>query len=184
MFEGAVFHSNNLGASVIDFDEDVGSLEFRNNQFYNEVLQSFNNYVTVDSLYKLTFTNTTFNNISDDKSNDRITQLVLINAITLDYEGEFKMDQVTVTNSSISFFSLTNLRGSTTTKKLITFENITVRDAVIVTRNNIITFGPMYSNEDVDFRMKNVFFENLNFVNGANLIQVYQQTRYPLLIDS
>lgn len=179
-----MFQSNNLGASVIDFDDDVGSLDFRNNQFYNEVLQSFNNYVTVDSLYKMTFTNTTFTNISDDKSNDRITQLVLINAITLDYEGEFKMDKVTVTNSSISFFSLVNLRGRTTTKKLISFENITVRDSVILTRNNMITFGPMYSDEDVNFRMKNVFFDNLNFINGANLIQVYQQTRYPLLIDS
>ena len=43
--DGAVMHSNYIKAPMIDFDEFVGSLTFKNSRVYNEVLQSFNNYI-------------------------------------------------------------------------------------------------------------------------------------------
>ena len=44
-------------------------------------------------------------------------------------------------------------------------------------------FGPLYTEEDVTFTMRNAIFENLEFLNDANMIFVNQQTKYPLYIE-
>ena len=42
----------------------------------------------------MSFTNVTFEDVSDDGSNDRLTQILLINAINLEVAGVFQMDNV------------------------------------------------------------------------------------------
>ena len=58
------------------------------------------------------------------------------------------------------------------------------KETTFKTRNNIITFGPIYSSNEVDFKMVNVRMEDLTFTQDANLIYVNMQTKYPLKIES
>ena len=132
----------------------------------------------------MSFTNVTFEDVSDDGSNDRLTQILLINAINLEVAGVFQMDNVSWFNCSISFFSFNNLRGSATELKRVLFDTIVFKETTFKTRNNIITFGPLFSTEDVDFKMVNVIMEDLTFTQDANLIYVNMQTKYPLNIES
>lgn len=181
-FENAVFNSNYVEASILEFDRSLGSLFFKNNSFYNELLDSGVTYISFESLYQLEMLNTTFTNISDNASEDKLTQLLDIDEVSLEREGVFRLDSVTVSNTTVSFFSLRNLLGRASTLKQVFFHNIVVKDSTIRSRSNFITFGPLYSSEEVKLQMKNIRFDNINFIYEANIIHVNQQTKYPLEI--
>ena len=49
---------------------------------------------------------------------------------------------------------------------------------------DLITFGPLYSEENVQFIMQNVSFNNLNFKKNSNIIYLIQQTRKPFILQN
>ena len=98
IFENSTFHNNYVKTTAIEFDETVGSLVFRNNEFYSEQIQSLNDYITIDKPYQVKFTNTTFKDMDDDNTSNRLTQLIMINSFNLNIPGNFEMDNIIATN--------------------------------------------------------------------------------------
>ena len=48
----------------------------------------------------------------------------------------------------------------------------------------MITFGPLYSEQNVQFIIQNVSFNNLNFKKNANILHLKQQTHKPFILQN
>lgn len=148
------------------------------------MIASFTNYIRLSQLYELVLFNCTFSDITDDRSNDRITLLFNIVTVNLEQQGSFLLDSLTITNTSLSLLTLSSFYGNTDTQKVIRFSNIYMSDTVYITRNNFITFGPLLSTQNVSVSMNELDFRDLEFTNIANIIDVNMQLPNPLIIDS
>ena len=161
ILENSTFHDNYVKTTAIEFADTVGSLIIRNNVFYSELIQSLNDYMTINKPYQVKFTNTTFTDIDDDNSENRKTQLIMINFFNLDIPGNFEMDNIIAKNCSLSFFTMKSLYGKATEPQLILYKNIVFKDVLFYFRNDIITFGPLVTKEDVEFRIQFFEFSNI-----------------------
>ena len=182
-FEYSNFNSNHLKDSILDIDRSVGFFSFHDNTAYNETVHSYTSYMKIENPYKLTITQTTFVNITDDKTNKQLTQLISFDSINLDATGEIHMDEIILSNTSISFFSINALSGTTTTKKEIIFENITIKDSYYETRNPLINLGPFYTVQDVHLGLNNLSFSGLVFKDSSNVIHINWQSPTPITIN-
>ena len=184
LIEGLKFSSNYAESSVIELHESIGSLTFQHNKFSNEVLHSNTYYIKIGNPYSMMFKNVTFANVSDDHTAIEETSLISFSSIDLDNVGEIHMEYVTATNCSVSFLHLFSVSGHTVTTKIVRFEHITIKDASFLTRNDLLTFGPLYTEEDVDIHINDILLENLHFTKRANMIHLKQQTLDPFILEN
>ena len=94
------------------------------------------------------------------------------------------MQNVESSNCSVGFLHFFSVSGTTPTTKIVRFEHINITDSTFATRNDLITFGPMYTAQDVDIHMNDVHFKNLNFKKLANIIHLKQQTLDPFVFEN
>lgn len=184
VFEYSYLHDNNVKANVIEFESSVGSVEFSHNTFLDDVIQSFNNYIKFENLYELLMTNCSFSGVTEDGSNDRLTLLFNINNLNLAEEGSYIFRDLTLYNISLSVFTLSNIVGTTETPKLFEFNDIMFTDSTFNTRNNLITFGPLITDQDIQISMKYLTFRDIYMYKTGNLIQFSIQMPNPIIIDS
>ena len=182
-FEYSNFNSNHLKDSILDIDQSVGLISFHDNTAYNETVHSYTSYIKIENPYELKMTQTTFINITDDKTNEQLTQLVSFESINLNEYGEIHMDEIVLSNTSISFFSINAVSGATSIKKEIIFENITIRDSYYEARNPLINLGPFYTNQDVHLGLSNLTFYGLVFEDTSNVIHINWQSPTPITIE-
>ena len=62
--------------------------------------------------------------------------------------------------------------------------SILVSNSTYKSQSNLIIYGPLYTTEDVQFRMQNVSFTNLDFEGYANMIYLKQQTQNPFILQN
>ena len=93
--DNSVFHDNTIRKSVISVASTVGALEFTNNIFYNEIIESSQNYIEIGKPYDLEFSNVTFTDMDDDNSNVGLTQVVLFKSYNLNLSGHFHLNHIT-----------------------------------------------------------------------------------------
>ena len=74
--------------------------------------------------------------------------------------------------------------GNSISIKNIEFDNITISDSVYNTRDDLIAFGPILTKAQLSITMRNAVFNNLNFVNLANMIHINVQAGVPFTIEN
>lgn len=165
-------------------DETVGSFTFSNNTIYNEMLRSFRTYITAENLYEMDIRDTTITNFLNDLSSKEITLFLYLKSLKLNIEGNVTITSVDCNNCSFQFLLLESVDGSATTTNNVIIKNIMMRNSIFYTRNSLMTFGPLFTKQDVQISITDSLFENLNFIRGANMIHVYLQTESPFIISS
>ena len=113
-----------------------------------------------------------------------MTQLFSFESVNLEGAQNIEMDNVTVTNSSVSFYTFNRVTGLTSEPKQIIFENIVIRDCFIKTRNPTISLGPFITDQQVQIIMRNFTFDNVVFEETSNLIFVRWQSPIPIVIET
>lgn len=127
--------------------------------------------------------NITMRSITDDKTSLYETPLLDIHSFDIGTAGNIDIHDVYVDNCTVMFMHLHEFVGHTETKQIVYFDNLTVTNAYYESYNDIVTFGPMYTLEDVEIHLAHCTFTNLIFENVANLIHMKQQTLDPLIVE-
>ena len=97
------FYQNSVKVSILEIDESIGALIFQNSQFNGEVVTSATPYINIFNIFKLQFSNLTFSNIKSDTSSAIKPLLVYIKNVEIDKEGDFIIESVKISNSTIGF---------------------------------------------------------------------------------
>ena len=176
------FSKNTVKVSIIQIDKAVGTLALQNSLFSNEIIAASTPYIYVQNIFKLTLTNATFMNIKADSSVTEIRAMLYFDNINIETEGDILFSSLIMKNTSISFINIYSTTGSDSSVKNIKFENISVTDSVFNARNDLINLGPILTGAHLNISMKNVIFNNLNFVNLANMIHIKVQSSTPFSI--
>jgi hypothetical protein len=183
VIEGLLFYDNKVKGSTLEIEDTVGDLTIRDCDFHNEVLYSNVNYISIANPHTMMIDNLSFMNISDDHTDTEDTVLVVIKSIDLTTLGEIHFQYVTVENWTVSFFYLKDVYGTTDLAKIVKFKHLTVSNAQFDKHNDLISFGPLYTDEDVDIHIVDALFENLNFTKLANVIHLKQQSLDPFILE-
>ena len=128
--------------------------------------------------------NTTFENIQIGNSIVEIQPLLYLRKIKIDTNGDVLFNTLTITNWSLSFLNIYSTSGNSISIKNIEFDNITISDSVYNTRDDLIAFGPILTKAQLSITMRNAVFNNLNFVNLANMIHINVQAGVPFTIEN
>jgi hypothetical protein len=185
VLQNSIFHDNYLMTGALFFESSVGSLHLINNVFYNEIIRTYNNYMTLTNLYQLVLKNCTFTDMNDDKSDKKgLTDLISISSVDLDGEGEFSMTSLKMTNISLTLLTLSTFTGTPKAKKTILFDDIVFTNAAFATRNDFITIGPHVSSRNFEIVMKNFDFQNLLFENTAYAVNIKMQIPNAIRIEN
>jgi hypothetical protein len=110
--------------------------------------------------------------------------MIRIASVDLSTEGLINATNMTIQNCTISLFQLSSVSGHTEVKKNILFNYITIKDTTFTSHNDVVVFGPMYTEEDVEIRLNHFTFDNLNFERLANIIHLKQQTLNPFIVEN
>ena len=180
----STFSSNHLKYTGIYVESSVGVFNFDHNVIYNETIDSGNYYMVVAEPYSLRVHDIEYSNISDDHSSDSLTELIAFESIDIETQGVILMDDIRITNVSISFFGISSVHGHVEYEKYIVIELITIQDCYYDSTNPIISFGPFYTDEHVHLVLRNSTFENLEFTNTAKILDIHWQAPVPLHIES
>ena len=182
LIEKCDFHDNYVGYSLIEVDNTVGNMTLQHCVFSRETLSSNAHYIKLDNQFTLTILNLTFSGVYD--KHDLASNALLIEIISVDltYTGNITFDGLHSTNSPVSLLSFGSFNGVLEGDKYIFFNDVTIEDAIFDTRNDIIIFGPYYTEYDVHIYMDNVVFDNLKFTRLANVIHLKQQGPHPFVI--
>jgi len=178
------FNNNNVKANTISFHSSVGSLVFKDSDFDLETIATGTSYVVLERLYALNLSNCSFTNMKDDESISMITLILDIKSINLEREGDFVIDSVRMDNISLSLLRLNTLYRQTTSQKSFMMSNVAIENSVFTSRDPFILFGPLISNEDVDFTIRNFKAKDLTFTRTANIIDLKIQILNAFKIDS
>jgi hypothetical protein len=182
--EYSTFHENYFRWDVIYLYEPVGSFIFQNNNMFNEMLMSFTNYITAEDLYKMDFSDSVMYNLEHDSSNKEITLVLLLKSIRLDVEGNITMTSVECDGCWFQFLMIESVSGISVAKNNVILQNITIKNASFTSGNPLLTFGPIYTKQDVEFTIKESLFDNLIFTNAVSLIHVYLQGPNDFILES
>lgn len=188
IFSDLDFHSNIAESSIIEISKSVGNLTFKNCKFENEVLHSGTEYIHIENPFVLILDNITFTGITDDNSTSfDDTTLIYIDSIDVESIQSLthivKVSNIFMENSTVSFIHLVSFSGRTTTKKYIVFDQTTIKDAVFEKYNDLIIFGPLYTEDNIDIYFSHWTFDNLRFRSLVNIIHLKYQTINPFQIE-
>ena len=178
------FSQNKIKISIMQIDKAVGTLALQNSLFYNEIIAASTPYIYVQNIFKLTLTNTTFMNMQVDSSVTEIRAVMYFDSINIETKDDILFSSLTVKNISISFINIFSISGSGNSIKSFIFENISVTDSVFKARNDLINLGPILTEAQLGISIKNIMFNNLKFVNLANMIHFRAQSGIPFTITN
>ena len=178
------FSGNYLESSAIHISSSVGSITFDDWLFSSEIIKSGVDYISIANPHTFESKNVTFVNSYDDGSDQKESILLVFESIDISQVGEINIVSITFTNWTSSLFHLYSLSGKTQSTKAVNINSITVKDINLNRHNDLIVFGPLYSDEDIKFTMQNVTFSNLNFSKNANIIYLKQQTLNPFILEN
>jgi hypothetical protein len=170
--------------SLIEFESNVGSVTFRNNVFENNVITTSTEYIKLLSLYEFKMSNCTFKDMSTDLKDNALTELLTIDTINMDIEGDYIISSVKIQNVSFSFMSIGGFTGTPTGNQTVILEDLVITDTTFPTRNDFIKFGPFISSENIEIILRNLEITNLYFKKTAALINLNLQIPYPMRVES
>ena len=117
------------------------------------MIHSNTNYIEIGDPFALLAQNLTFQGIRDDHSAAEETTLIALKAIEVEHEGDIIVRNVTARNSSVTFLHFWGVDGHTEQTKNVVFEDFVITDAEFDSYNDLIAFGPLYTEEDVAIRV-------------------------------
>lgn len=177
-------YQNTVKVSIIEIDKSVGTLVFQNSTFSDEIVTSSNPYISIMNVYKLLMINISFANMMSDTASAEKPLLLYIKNIEIDKSGDFVIESINISNSSLGFLKIYSVSGADTSVKTVQFHDINFYDSVFYSRNDLISIGPIQTLAQLNFTMINVVFSNLNFVSIANLIRINVQSGVPFTIEN
>ena len=178
------FYQNSVKVSILEIDESIGALIFQNSQFNGEVVTSATPYINIFNIFKLQFSNLTFSNIKSDTSSAIKPLLVYIKNVEIDKEGDFIIESVKISNSTIGFLNIYGISGSDSSVKTVTIQDINVTNSLIYSQSDLMSIGPILTGAKLSFVMKKISFTNLNFASIVNMIHINVQSGVPFLIEN
>ena len=112
--------------------------------------------------------------------NIKDTSLLQIDSIDINSDIALQnivfITNIVMENSSVTFLHLASFYGSTSAMKYILFDQITLQNTIFENYNDLIIFGPLYTQDDIDIHFNDWIFDNLHFKNLANILHLRQQT--------
>jgi predicted outer membrane repeat protein len=184
IIEGLIFNSNYIKQGLLNIGSSIADLSLFNCEASNEVLRSSIDYFAIESPSILIMNNLTFTDISDDLTLTEQTILISIEAFNVLIDGDLDFQDVIVTNCSTSFFHFHDITGTKENEKFVNFEHLTIQDSKYISFNDIFSFGPLYTEQDIDIQMSDAVFKNINFTNPGNLIYFKQQALHPFVLQN
>ena len=106
---------------------------------------------------------------------DETSNLLNINTFDLSGEESIELNDISMTNSSISFFKIGSMINTPPATKIITVRNFAYTNSEIMSQRSLITTEGIVFNVDVSFLFDNVTFDNINFVTKGYLMRLSHQ---------
>ena len=160
----------------------INHLVIQNSIFRNLKLRSGNALINTGTFKDFDISNTTFNSISNQYSEDEDNYMLIISTIDLDSAVNSIIQNISIQSSSIGFINLNSIIGTLTAPISFNLINIYYSNCYFTTNRDLIKFGNLESNEDLQFTIENIQFSNITFTKEGNLLAFEQQMLNKLII--
>ena len=124
--------------------------------------------------------NVTFKGITGVTPNEVENYLIYITSIDTKSSNNYLIDNVKIYNSSSNLLSLNVLLNSPLSTKYFNISNILYDSSIIQFYNDLIKFGNMENQIDLNIIFTNITFSNLIFKQGGNMLYFQQQLKNPV----
>ena len=131
--------------------------------------------MSVSSVQELVFSNHTLSKIQALDPVDETSNLLNINTFDLSGEASIELNDISMTDSSISFFKIGSMINTPPAAKIITVRNLAYTNSEIMSQRSLITTEGLVFNVDVSFLFDNVTFDNISFVTKGYLMRLSHQ---------
>ena len=138
--------------------------------------------MSVSSVQELVFSNHTLSKIQALDPVDETSNLLNINTFDLSGEASIELNDISMTDSSISFFKIGSMINTPPAAKIITVRNFAYTNSEIMSQRSLITTEGLVFNVDVSFLFDNVTFDNISFVTKGYLMRLSHQLLGNLVI--
>ena len=157
-------------------------LQLQNGVYSNVYVSPGASLMSVSSVQELVFTNHTGNKIQALDPVDETSNLLNINTFDLSGEASIELNDISMADSSISFFKIGSMINTPPAAKIITVRNFAYTNSEIMSQRSLITTEGLVFNLDVSFLFDNVTFDNINFVTKGYLMRLSHQILGNLVI--
>jgi hypothetical protein len=110
--------------------------------------------------------------------------MIKTNFYKLSSSGTFEINNVDVTNSTITLFRLTSLTNATVAGRQLKMSNITYRDSEIQYQHDLLYFGGIETTSDFTIYLDQIKMTNITFDRTGHLIIFGQQTAQSLQLTN
>ena len=104
--------------------------------------------------------------------------------IDLNTTNAFNINQISVSNSSISLLHLNNVYNSNINGRSITLSNISYYDSLFQVQDNLIIIDGIETNNDFQIYINDIVISGVTFIRGGHLVLFQQQTASKLLVSN
>ena len=162
----------------------IDSLTITNSAFSNLKVGTSNSILSTGELKSLTISNVTFADIDSESPDDQSNYMISVDTINLDNATDSSIDNITIQNSQTGFIKFDTITGNNTIKKYFSITGITYRDCHIASPRDLIKFGNLESQQDIQFVIDDFIYSNMTFDFQTNLFLFQQQLLNPVVIKN
>ena len=153
----------------------LNSLSITNSIFSDLSIGTSTILLNTGEINKLYVSNLTFTNVNDQTADDQDNFMMMVDAIVLQDYSELSINDIVVETSGVGFLKFNSISGSISTQLNFNMTNIEYRNWYLETSKDLILFDNVESQEDFNFTIDGLGFNNMTFLKQSNLLFLKQQ---------
>lgn len=165
-------------ANLVKLDS-VPNFELKSSQFSSISLLEDSYLIILGSLRGINLSNLNFTNLNSNNL-DEEGRLLVLDSIVLDSNFSLSMNNITISNSSLSFMHLERVTNVSTISKTFLISNFTFKDSYFKNSKDLISFRKLEGVANFTIAFKNMTFSNITFETTGNLFLFQHQTVNPI----
>ena len=179
---GSVF--TNAGGVIELAGSGTGTMSISNVNFDDIILSNDVSIIELQGFSTLSMSNITINNIRDLEANDDTNTIINLRSIYSTENSSISLSNTFVTYSSISLFRISNFAQTTTIDQQVSITNMTVQHCLFEFSDDILHSGFVQSDGVFSFEFDQLFFNNITFERGGNLLYLQHQSNEQMIIKN
>lgn len=137
-----------------------------------------------DLLHNFIFKTITFKEIYQKDQSDSSNLMISIEAADLNSTGVFLIQDISITESSVSLLNLKQIINSEMNGRTLQINNLSYKDSVIPYEQDLVVFDSFKTEGDFQILIENVTMTSLNFTRMGFMFKFTQQTTMPVLMKN
>ena len=162
----------------------TGTMSISNVNFDDIILSNDVSIIELQGFSTLSMSNITINNIRDLEANDDTNTIINLRSIYSTENSSVSLSNTFMTYSSISLFRISNFAQTTTIDQQVSITDMTVQHCLFEFSDDILHSGFVQSDGVFSFEFDQLFFNNITFERGGNLLYLQHQSNEQMIIKN